>query len=326
MSNATAFRTHACGELTAADAGAEVVLCGAVHRELEPRLYDLRDAQGFTRVRFGPGVGDEELKTREVKKPALESILRVKGTVVSEGGQIVVEAKELEFISFARDPLLFDPHGDVPEAERIRHRYLWLRSRAAHENFRFRTQVVAELRRHLIAQRFEEVETPLLANRWTPGLSEVFLAARELKQLFALPGERTVHGALLMAGGFDRVFEIARRFRRIPSYDAFQQPEYDVLDGSVAYVDEENLFKIVDELLKTVDIPGYWDVLAAIMSTSSSCVFAFFQADRGLSETKTSETSKPIGSVATSAVPVRVQTSLTSSGNAFMRMASSRVP
>ena len=257
----TSFRTHSCGELTAADVGREVTVCGAIDTRAEARLYDLRDTYGTTRVRLPAGLGDEELKSREMTEPAMESVIKVTGTVTARetadkskpSGEIFVLGKAVEFVSFASTPLIFDPKDpQLPDAERIRHRYMYLRAPQVHENFRFRTRVRAELRHFLEAARFEEIETPLLATRWTPDAKESYLAVRNRREIFALPGSRAIHGALLMAGGFDRVFEIARRFRRIPSYDAFQQPEYDVLDGSVAYVDEENLFKIVDELLAHV--------------------------------------------------------------------------
>ena len=201
------------------------------------------------------------LKDAQFAKMPLETVLQIKGAVARREapdakeatGEVLVEAKEVKILSFSRDPLIFDPHApDVSEKDRIRHRYLWLRSSAAHENFRFRTQVVGELRRHLVASHFEEVETPLLANRWTPDSKEAYFAIRDRKQIFALPGYRPIHGTLLMASGFDRTFEIARRFRRKASYGPWQQPEFDVLDISLAYVDETNLHAAADGLLAHV--------------------------------------------------------------------------
>ena len=258
----TSWRTHSCGELTAAQKGEEVTLSGALDRKVSDRVYDLRDTYGITRVRLAAGVGDEELAQREMKDgPLPETIVKIRGTVTprekadkdSPTGEVFVEATEVEFVSFAAKELLFDPKDPaVPEAERVRHRYLYLRAPAVHENFRFRTKLVGELRRHLVARRFEEIETPLLANKWTPDAKESWLAIRGRREVYALPGKNPVHGPVLMASGFDRVFEIARRFRRQPSYSAWQQPEFDVLDLHLAYVDEQNLFQAVDELLAHV--------------------------------------------------------------------------
>src|SRR5206468_2254882 len=170
-------------------------------------------------VKLAPGIGDDELKKREMPEgPAMETIVKVKGTVQkrdkadskSPTGEVFLEAKEIEFVSFAAKEILFDPKDPgVPEAERIRHRYLYLRAPQAHENFRFRTRLVAEMRRHLMSRQFEEIETPLLANKWTPDARESYLAIRGRREVYALPGKNPVHGALLMSAGFDRVFEIA---------------------------------------------------------------------------------------------------------------------
>jgi aspartyl-tRNA synthetase len=257
----TTWRTHSCGELSASQVGQEVTLCGALDTKVEDRVYDVRDTYGTTRVKLPAGVYDEELQRREMKEPPIESIVKVTGTVAAREkadskkptGEIFVAVKAVEFVSFASTPLLFDPKDPaVPDSERVRHRYLYLRAPSVHENMRFRTQVRTELRRFLEQKQFEELEQPLLANKWTPDAKESYLAVRNRREVFALPGSRTVHGAILMAGGFDRVFEIGRRFRRIAAYGPFQQPEYDVLDATMAYVDESNLFKVVDELLAHV--------------------------------------------------------------------------
>ena len=144
----TSWRTHSCGELNGALAGKEVTLCGALDTRVGDRLYDLRDTYGFTRVKLAPGIGDDELNKRGMKEgPALETIVRVKGTVQkrdkadpqSPTGEVLLEARSIEFVSFAAKEILFDPKDpNLPEAERIRHRYLYLRAPAAHENFRFR--------------------------------------------------------------------------------------------------------------------------------------------------------------------------------------------
>jgi aspartyl-tRNA synthetase len=255
----TTWRTHSCGELTPALEGKEVTLCGALDSKVGDRLYELRDTYGMTRVRLAAGVGDDELQKREMKAGApLETIVKVQGTVQKREkadpkaptGEVFLDARQIEFVSFAQKDPLFDPKDpNVPETERIRHRYLYLRAPSVHENFRFRTRLVAEARRWLAGKRFEEIETPLLANKWTPDARDTYLAIRGRREVFALPGRNAVHGALLMAAGFDRVFEIARRFRRQPAYSAWQQPEFDVLDAWMAYVDEPNLFQAADDLL-----------------------------------------------------------------------------
>jgi aspartyl-tRNA synthetase len=168
-------------------------------------------------------------------------------------GDILVDAWMVRILSHAKEPLLFDFHTDkIARGDRIRHRYLWLRNSKVHELFRFRTEVLAELRRHLVARGFDEVETPLLANRFTPDAAESFLAIRGRREVFALPGRRPVHPTILMASGFDRVFEVSRRLSRKKSYGPFQQPEFSVLDVSLAYSGERDLFRVEDDLFAHV--------------------------------------------------------------------------
>ena len=250
----TAWRTHTCGELREAHLGVKVTLCGQVHARPESRIWDLRDGNGITRVTLASGVGDEELASREMKVPSLETVVQVKGEVrrrasedpINPTGSVHVAVTAVEFLSFASTPLVFDPHAEASAADRIRHRYLSLRSQKMHQTLRWRTRFVAALRGALAERHFEDIETPLLADKWTSEQTEAYLAVRENGKMFALPGQRAVHGSLLMAAGFDRVFEVARRFRRKSAYNAWQQPEFNVLDASIAYAGEDDLHRVVD--------------------------------------------------------------------------------
>lgn len=272
---ATAHRTHTCGELRAEHVGATVALAGAVDEHLDDATIELRDAYGKTLVRFDPQAlamlneGRDRLidigRRQGKKRPAgvganrltPESTIRVKGKVLpretpdpgTPTGAILVEASEVETFTLAKAPLILDFNSEkVPVSDRLRHRYIWLRNPKIHDTFKFRTDVLAEIRRFLAREGFDEVETPLLANRWTAVQKEPFFAIRGPRQVFALPGERPIHQPLLMAAGFDRTYEIAHRFRRKPSYGPFQQPEFTVLDMALAFVSEADLHRFEDEL------------------------------------------------------------------------------
>ena len=253
----TAWRTHTCGELREAHLGAKVTLCGQVHARPESRIWDVRDGNGITRITLASGVGDEELASRQMKVPSLETVVQVKGEVrrrASEDlnnptGAVHVVASAVEFVSFASTPLVFNPHEEASAEDRVRHRYLSLRSQVMHQRLRWRTKFSGALRDALAARHFEDIETPLLADKWTPEQTEAYLAVRENGKVFALPGQRSVHGSLLMAAGFDRVFEVARRFRKKVAYNAWQQPEFNVLDASIAYAGEDDLHRMVDGIV-----------------------------------------------------------------------------
>lgn len=254
---ATSWRTHTCGELRRANEGKEVTLCGAVDRILEGKSFEVRDGYGRTLVRLPPLVAEAVQAQLEAPLPALETVVKVSGKVLlrrppdaaNPTGEVLLEAGAFRALSPAKAPLLYDFRADdLPRADRIRHRYLYLRKPAVHEVFAFRTRVLAAVRRFLAARAFDEVETPILGNRWTPEAVESFLAIRERGAIFALPGARTLYGPLLMASGFDRTFEIARRFRRKKSYGPFQQPEFSVLEIMMAFVGEAGLLKLETEV------------------------------------------------------------------------------
>jgi aspartyl-tRNA synthetase len=188
--------------------------------------------------------------------PALESIIKVSGVVAarepvdgsSPTGEVMIEADVFAAESVAKSPLVFDFRDEkLDPRERIRHRYLYLRNPKVHETFAFRTRAVQAMRRFLTARSFDEVDTPLLATRWTPDAP--YLAIRGRKQIFALPGRLAIHPPILMASGFDRTFEVARRFARQKSYGPFEQPEYDVLELMMAWCDEGDALRFLDEML-----------------------------------------------------------------------------
>ncbi len=259
LPRASSYRTHTCGELRPGHVGQKVTLCGAVDRSLDERGFELRDEHGKVLVRL-TDAGAERLAVYGVTRPTPESVLQVRGTVderkppgASPTGHVQVTADEADVLSPAKAPLLFDFRDDaLPRADRIRHRYLYLRKPAVHEAFAERTRILAAVRRFLAVRRFVEVETPVLANRWTPEATDAFLAVREPGQVFALPGRRAVHAALLVASGFDRTFEVARRFVRKKTYGPFEQPEFSVLELTMSFAGLKDLTRLEDDLLAEI--------------------------------------------------------------------------
>ncbi|MHC4832132.1 MAG: amino acid--tRNA ligase-related protein [Planctomycetota bacterium] len=255
---ATGFRTHTCGELGKAHVGQQVKLCGSVESIEDNARFCIRDTHGSIQVRLGEKATaalvaqlfDDQKTPEEERRVTPETVVTVPGVVKARKkpgkgptGAVYVAAEDVIVESLAKAPLLFDFRDkDISLWNQVRHRYLYLRAPAAHEAFRFRTRVVAALRRALVAKGFDEVRTPLLSNRWTPGAPEAFLAIQ-------LPGTSPIHGPMLMASGFDRAFEVARRFARQPSYSAWEQPEFTMLDANLAYVGEEDVVGAANDLL-----------------------------------------------------------------------------
>lgn len=266
----TTYRTHTCAGLRAADVSKEAKLSGAVDRYHDDGSFDLRDGYGKTRVKLRPDAeativalmnSPETPPAQRFTRLTPESVITVTGTVRarepadagSPAGAVLLDGATIEILAPAKAPLIFDFNDEsISKRDRRRHRYMYLRKPAVHEHLRFRTRMLAEVRRFLVAKGFEEVTTPLLATPWTPDQSDAFISARTRTQVYALPGRRSNLGALLMAGGLDRTFEVSRRFQRRKAYGPFQQPEFTLLDLNVAYVDEADLLALAVALFSQI--------------------------------------------------------------------------
>lgn len=266
----TFYRTHTCGELRLDHGGQAVKLSGAVDKYYDDGSFDLRDTYGVTRVKLGEkplAMILESMNLPETppdkrhKRMTVESVITVKGTVrprpqpdeKAPTGAVFLEGTDLDILAPAKTPVIFNQNDEkLPAEQRRRHRYVYLRKPIVHEHLRFRTRLTADLRRFLLERSFLDVVTPLLSARWTPDQTDAFLSVRARAEVFALQGKRSNVGTLLMASGFDRTFEVGRRFQRLKAYGPFEQPEYTVLEGNLAYVEENDLVSLVSQLIGNI--------------------------------------------------------------------------
>jgi len=273
---ATSYRTHVSFELGAEHVGQEVALSGAVDRILGPMSFVLRDGYGTVVVRMSEDAGGKlaiQVQERRNWGEAagaskgdplstdipLESIVRVEAKLVAATDEdqaaapraVAAEASEVELLSLAKSPLLFDPNAEgLSRYDRIRFRYLYLKRRSIREVFQRRTDLMSAFRKTLREKDFQEVTTPILAQRHVPGDDRSFLAIRNRQEVFSLPGRRPMHGPVVMASGFDRAYQVIRRFERREAYGPFHQPEHTVLDCRLAFVDEGDLLPLEEELFE----------------------------------------------------------------------------
>ena len=254
-------RDTACGELTAADAGREVALGGWVEsaRDHGGLLFvDLRDRTGVVQVVFDPGKDQELFRTAEGWRS--ESAVGVRGTVRRRlpgnenprlrTGEVEVVPSEIETYSVAR-PLPFDvAHADaVDEALRLRYRYLDLRRSRMLENLRLRHRLFHAIRQFYTAEGFVEVETPFLTKSTPEGSREYLVPNRqEPGTFFALAQSPQIYKQLLMIGGLERYFQIARCFRD-EDMRADRQPEFTQLDVEMSFVEEEDVVASTERML-----------------------------------------------------------------------------
>ena len=257
------IRTHEAGTLRASDAGQSVTLAGWVARRRDHGgviFVDLRDASGRVQVVFREG----EMAAAAHQLRA-EYCVAVTGTVGArpEGnqnpelptGDIEVTATALDVLSEAA-PLPFpveDAHaGDVSEETRLRYRYLDLRRQGPADALRLRSRVTQVMHATLGERRFVQVETPNLT-RSTPEGARDFLVPVRLQpgKWYALPQSPQLFKQLLMVGGLERYYQIARCFRD-EDFRADRQPEFTQLDVEMSFVDEEDVFELGEAIFRRV--------------------------------------------------------------------------
>ncbi|HEY7605313.1 MAG TPA: aspartate--tRNA ligase [Actinomycetes bacterium] len=255
-----AMRSHACGSLRAADAGAEVRLAGWVARRRDHggvAFLDLRDASGVVQVVVRPEQTPAAAAIRH------EDCVRVSGTVRARPtgnenpelptGEVEVAAAEVEVLAPSETPPFpLEGRTDADENLRLQYRYLDLRRPAARRGLELRARANATLRRVLADRGFLEVETPYLTKS-TPEGARDFLVTTHLSpgELYALPQSPQLFKQLLMVAGVERYYQIVRCFRD-EALRADRQPEFTQLDLELSFLDEEDVNALGQELMAAV--------------------------------------------------------------------------
>ncbi|MGE2844483.1 aspartate--tRNA ligase [Rhodococcus sp. 2.95] len=250
------LRTHLAGSLRPEQAEQTVTLTGWVARRRDHGgviFIDLRDASGVAQVVFRAGdVAEQAHRLRA------EYCVRVTGTVEvrPEGNQnfeiptgaIEVNATELEVLNESA-PLPFQLDDQVGEEARLKYRYLDLRREGPGSAIRLRSKVSAAARGVLAHHEFVEVETPTLT-RSTPEGARDFLVPSRLQpgSFYALPQSPQLFKQLLMVGGIERYYQIARCYRD-EDFRADRQPEFTQLDIEMAFVNQDDIILLAEEIL-----------------------------------------------------------------------------
>ncbi|MDI6857621.1 MAG: aspartate--tRNA ligase [Dehalococcoidia bacterium] len=254
------YKTHYCGDLTAANAGEEVLLAGWVNRRRDHgRLIfiDLRDSRGLVQVVFNPSVAPEAHAVAEQVRP--EYVLQVKGVVAARRpgtenrslptGEIEVQAGEATILNPSKTPPFYiSEDSEVEDVLRLRYRYLDLRRAKMQERVQTRYRVIKYMRDFFFAKGFIEVETPILANPTPEGARDYLVPSRVSKgSFYALPQSPQQFKQLLMVAGYERYFQIARCFRD-EDLRADRQPEFTQLDLEMSFVSSDDVLDIMEEL------------------------------------------------------------------------------
>ncbi|MCF4164470.1 aspartate--tRNA ligase [Zavarzinia compransoris] len=258
-----AYRTHTCGQLTAADIGSSVRLSGWVHRKRDHGnllFVDLRDHYGITQC----VVETDEAAFRTVEGLRSESVITVTGKVVkrAEGtenpnlatGAVEIRIAEIAVQSAAEElPMpVFGDH-DYPEDIRLKYRFLDLRREKLHQNIILRSKVIASLRRRMIDQGFMEFQTPILTASSPEGARDFLVPSRlHPGKFYALPQAPQQFKQLLMVAGFDRYFQIAPCFRDEDARADRSPGEFYQLDLEMSFVTQDDVFAAVEPVIAGV--------------------------------------------------------------------------
>jgi aspartyl-tRNA synthetase len=251
MAEPTAMRTDRCGDLRPGDAGREVALCGWVARRREHgehlAFVDLRDASGVVQCVVD---GAHDLRSEYVVRVVGTVRVRPEGTANPDlaTGEVEVGDCTVEVLNRAEPPPFpLSGRAEADEVVRLRYRYVDLRRERMQRNLRIRATVNRALRAAMDRQGFVEVETPLL---WTPtpeGSREFIVPSRlQPGSVYALPQSPQLAKQLLMVGGLDRYFQIARCLRD-EDLRADRQFEFTHFDVEASFVVQDDVLAFISE-------------------------------------------------------------------------------
>ena len=256
------YKTHTCGELRAEHVGQEVALAGWVHRRRDHggvTFIDLRDRFGLVQIVADEATHPEAHKALEAVRN--EWVLQVKGRVRrrpagSENpnlptGDIEVEVFQVRVLNPAKPtPFTINKDDGVDESIRLKYRYLDLRREAMRRNIELRHRVVKFIRDYLDRHGFLEIETPILFKSTPEGARDYLVPSRvHPGEFYALPQSPQQLKQLLMVGGIERYFQIARCFRD-EDLRGDRQPEFTQLDLEMSFVDRrEDIMDLIEGLM-----------------------------------------------------------------------------
>ena len=259
------YRTHNLAELREKNIGETVTLSGWVDtkRNVSTSLtfIDLRDREGKTQIVFNNELLSEKV-LEEVQKLKSESVIRVVGEVKERSnknpniptGDIEVFAKEIEILN-ACDTLPFQISGiddNLSENMRLTYRYLDIRRSKMINNLKMRHRMIMSIRNYMDQAGFLDVDTPILTKSTPEGARDFLVPSRTNPGTFyALPQSPQLFKQLLMIGGVEKYFQIAKCFRD-EDLRADRQPEFTQLDIEMSFVEKEDVMNEIEGLAKYV--------------------------------------------------------------------------
>ena len=254
------MRSHYCGNISSSDIGSNVEISGWVHKRRDHGgviFLDIRDLYGIVQTVFNPSLK----KVFEIADSCRsEYVVNIKGKVRKRidgavnpkmlTGEIEIEASDLSILSSAVTPQFpLDDYQDVNEDIRLKYRFLDLRRPDVNQRLVQRSKITSEIRSILEKHHFHEIETPILTRATPEGARDYLVPSRvHPGEFFALPQSPQLFKQLLMIGGLDKYYQIAKCFRD-EDLRADRQPEFTQVDIEASFVSTEDIIKIGEELV-----------------------------------------------------------------------------
>jgi aspartyl-tRNA synthetase len=254
-------RTYFCGEVPKNAIGEKVTLKGWVQRrrDLGGLIFiHLRDRTGIVQIVFNPEVSKEALEVAE--KVRSEYVVEIVGTVIARDestfnpnlstGTIEVQAETMTIINESKTPpFMIEDQAEVSEDVRLKYRYLDLRRPVMFETLKMRHQITKVMRDYLDSEGFLDIETPILTKSTPEGARDYLVPSRvHPGEFYALPQSPQLFKQLLMVGGVERYYQIARCFRD-EDLRADRQPEFTQLDIETSFLSAEDIQTMIEKMM-----------------------------------------------------------------------------
>ena len=255
------MRSHYCGEITAKNLDKEVTLCGWVHKRRDHGgviFVDLRDIKGICQVVFNPDSKDSFQSAETLRNEFVISVKgfvrnRLEGTINSNmaTGEVELVVSSLDILSKATTPVFpLDDYQDVNEDVRLKNRVLDLRRPEMNQRIVTRSKISSTIRNYLDDSDFNEIETPILTRATPEGARDYILPSRvQPGNFFALPQSPQLFKQMLMMGGLDKYYQVARCFRD-EDLRADRQPEFTQIDIEASFVDQDYILDLAEGMVK----------------------------------------------------------------------------
>ena len=254
------YRSHNCNELRKKDVGSNVLLSGWINKKRDHGnllFVDLRDNYGITQCI----IDKDNSNFSQLEKIQLETVINISGKVIDRSketinkdidtGEIEISIDDFNILGICKElPMPVFSDQEYAEEIRLKYRFLDLRRKKIHENIILRSKVISFIRNEMIKKGFLEFQTPILTSSSPEGARDFLVPSRlNPGKFYALPQAPQQFKQLIMVSGFDKYFQIAPCFRDEDARADRSPGEFYQLDLEMSFVEQEDVFQVVEELL-----------------------------------------------------------------------------